>query len=109
MQNDVFVAIADTTRREIIGLLAKQKVPVQLLAEHFPISRPAISRHLKILRQAGLVSEQKKGRQRLYQLHPERLSEVRGWIMYFDQFWFDSLNKLKNLVEENANDPNTAD
>lgn len=100
METDVFAAIADPTRREIVSLLARQPMPVQMLAHRFPVTRPAISRHLKVLRQAGLVSEQKEGRQRVYRLQPERLQEVRDWVLYFDQFWLEALSKLKTLVEE---------
>jgi DNA-binding transcriptional ArsR family regulator len=76
-------------------------MPVQALAEHFPISRPAISKHLRVLRQAGLVTEQKIGRQRYYHLQPEPLREVSQWVAYFDRFWQDKLAALQNHLKEN--------
>lgn len=100
MPTDVFTAIADPTRRAILERLAEQKIPVQTIAESFEISRPAISRHLRVLREAGLVSEHKEGRQRFYYLEAERLQEIRQWILYFDQFWLDRLNIIKTLAEE---------
>jgi DNA-binding transcriptional ArsR family regulator len=107
MEHDVFEAIADPTRREIVSLLSTRPLPVQALAQNFTITRPAISRHLKVLRQAGLVSENKVGRQRLYRLQPERLREVREWVLYFDQFWLAALGRLKTLVEENPDGHST--
>jgi DNA-binding transcriptional ArsR family regulator len=100
MPPDVFTAIADPTRREILRLLADEKIPVQILVRRFKVSRPAISRHLRVLRQAGLVTEQKEGRQRFYRLEADRLEEVRRWVTYFDRFWLESLNVLKTLAEE---------
>jgi DNA-binding transcriptional ArsR family regulator len=103
MSNDVFNAIADPTRREILRLLSHQEMPVQTLTSRFPISRPAISRHLRILREVGLVTEHKGGRQRFYRLHPERLQEVRDWVLYFDQYWSETLAAFKTFVEEREN------
>jgi DNA-binding transcriptional ArsR family regulator len=107
MQNDVFAAIADPTRRQILVILAKQRMPVQTLTQRFSVSRPAISKHLRILREAGLVDEHKVGRQRLYQTRLEQLAIVREWVAYFDQFWGERLQVLKTLIEENpdANNP----
>jgi DNA-binding transcriptional ArsR family regulator len=107
MSMDTFAAIADPIRRDILRLLATDKIPVQTLSKHFPVSRPAISRHLRILREAGLVTEQKEGRQRFYRLEAERLQEIRQWITYFDKFWLDRLNDLKILAEEQAHGPDT--
>jgi DNA-binding transcriptional ArsR family regulator len=98
--DDIFAALAEPNRRAILRLLAGQERPVQELSDHFPISRPAISKHLRILREAGLVSEHKIGRQRFYRLQLERLREVRDWILYFDQFWTEKLSALKTLVED---------
>jgi DNA-binding transcriptional ArsR family regulator len=100
MSTDVFTAIADPTRREILRVLATEKIPVQRLTARFDVSRPAISRHLRVLREAGLVTEHKEGRQRFYKLEAERLSEIRQWVTYFDRFWFERLNDLKTLAEE---------
>jgi DNA-binding transcriptional ArsR family regulator len=97
---DVFVAIADPTRRHILHLLAEQELPVNDLSAHFPISRPAISKHLRILRQAGLVEEQKRGRYHYYFLRAERLQEIRAWVAHFDAFWSEKLTTLKEHVEK---------
>jgi DNA-binding transcriptional ArsR family regulator len=100
MPPDVFSAIADPTRRQILNLLASQEMPVNDLSAHFPISRPAISKHLRILRQAGLVEEQKRGKYNYYLLRAERLQEIRAWVAHFDAFWQEKLNILKEHVEK---------
>jgi DNA-binding transcriptional ArsR family regulator len=107
MPNDIFAAIADPTRRKILTLLAAHDMPVQELTDHFSVSRPAISKHLKILRDAQLVVEHKVGRQRLYQIQVEQLAAVREWVLYFDQFWAERLQVLKALVEETSDDHST--
>jgi DNA-binding transcriptional ArsR family regulator len=101
-QPDIFTAIADPTRRAILHLLAAQPLPVTAVAEHFPVSRPAISKHLRVLRQVGLVDEQKIGRQRYYKVQPEPLHEIQEWIAYFDTFWQTKLASLKTHLEEQA-------
>ena len=102
MRRDPFQAIADPTRRQIIQLLAKDELAVKDISSHFPISRPAISKHLRILRQAKLVSERKHGKYRLYVLHPERLQDLRAWVTYFDAFWLDKLTNLKEHIEKRS-------
>jgi DNA-binding transcriptional ArsR family regulator len=102
IQPDVFTAIADPTRRAILRLLVHREMPVTALAGHFPVSRPAVSKHLRVLRQAKLVHERKVGRQRYYALHPEPLREVSDWIAYFDAFWQDKLADLQQYIEENS-------
>lgn len=100
MPDDVFVAIADPTRRKILRMLAQQPLPVKEMAAKFPVSRPAISRHLRVLRNAGLIAEHARGRQNYYHLQAERLKEVREWVSYFDAFWQDKLVNLKKHVEK---------
>lgn len=100
MPDDVFVAIADPTRRQILRMLAQHPWPVKQMAAKFPISRPAISRHLRVLRNAGLIEETAQGRQNYYHLNAERLKEVQEWVSYFDAFWQDKLLKLKKHVEK---------
>lgn len=92
---DVFHAVADPIRREILELLATHNMPVHELAGQFSVSRPAISTHLRVLREAGLVEEHKSGRERVYSLIPGPLREVRLWIAYFDPFWDLRLKHLK--------------
>ena len=76
----IFVALADPTRCRIIELLRNSPQPVHLLAAEFAISRPAISRHLRVLKEARLISERKVGRENLYSLHPKRLAPAGEWI-----------------------------
>ena len=95
-EQQVYSAIADPTRRHIISMLAEQPVPVHELAERFEISRPAVSKHLRILKNASLVTEEKRGRQRIYTTNPEPLKEVQDWIR---SFWGDRLQALKDFVE----------
>ena len=97
---DIFQAIADPTRRAILDRLQAGPAPVNSLAEGFPQSRPAISKHLRILKDAGIVTEQRQGRERVYRLHPHRLVEVADWLLTYRDFWQTSLTRLKNRLEE---------
>jgi DNA-binding transcriptional ArsR family regulator len=98
--SDIFQAIADPTRRAILDRLRAGPAPVNSVADGFPQSRPAISKHLKILKDSGLVSEQRQGRERVYQVHPDRLSEIADWLLAYRDFWQTSLNRLKQKLEE---------
>ena len=97
---DVFRAIADPTRRAILDRLRAGPAAVNVLAEDFDQTRPAISKHLRVLRQAALVTEQRSGRERLYQLEPQRLQLVASWIEGYRGFWLSSLNNLKRYLED---------
>jgi DNA-binding transcriptional ArsR family regulator len=97
---DVFRAIADPTRRAILDRLRAGPAPVNALAEDFAQTRPAISKHLRVLREAALVTEQRSGRQRLYQLEPRRLQPVASWVEGYRGFWLSSLNNLKRYLED---------
>src|SRR5262245_18503161 len=97
---DVFRAIADPTRRAILDRLRAGPAPVNALAADFRQSRPAISKHLRVLKQARLVSEQKSGRERLYELQPKPLQQVAGWVEGYRAFWLTSLNNLKRYLED---------
>ena len=77
---DVFQAIADPTRRNILQLLAANDRPISNISEHFAISRTAVVKHLKVLEQAELISAEKKGREKIYTLHSERLQEIEDWL-----------------------------
>lgn len=101
MRRDVFQAIADPTRREIMGLLADKTLTLNSVAENFDISRPAISKHIKILSECGLIAIEQKGRERYCHAHPERLREVSEWVSYFHRFWDDKLLALKTHLENN--------
>jgi DNA-binding transcriptional ArsR family regulator len=96
---DVFRAVSDPTRRAILDRLRGGAAPVNALASEFSQSRPAISKHLRVLRQARLVHEQRVGRERLYQLDPAPLQTVAGWIEGYRSFWQVSLGGLKRHLE----------
>jgi DNA-binding transcriptional ArsR family regulator len=97
---DVFQAVADVTRRAILDKLRTGAKPVHELASGFPVSRPAISKHLRVLHEANLVSERKEGRRRLYRLNPEPLRSVDEWLRSYRDFWTANLLSLKRHVEE---------
>src|SRR5581483_10990394 len=97
---DVFRAIADPTRRAILDRLRAGATPVNVLAADFRQSRPAISKHLRVLRQAKLVAERKDGRVRRYHLEPARLQAVAGWVEGYRGFWQMSLSNLKRHLED---------
>jgi DNA-binding transcriptional ArsR family regulator len=90
-------AIADPIRRRVLELVRDDELPAGALAEWFDVSRPAVSRHLRVLREAGLVVERREGRQRLYRANPEPLAELREWL---DEFWAGRLAALRNLAEK---------
>jgi DNA-binding transcriptional ArsR family regulator len=93
-------AIADPTRRDLLGLLAGGEQPVNRLAEPFAMSRPAISQHLRVLREAGLVTERRVGRERWYCLEPAPLRAVSAWVRQYEQFWDARLHALGDYLEE---------
>jgi DNA-binding transcriptional ArsR family regulator len=97
---DVFRAIADPTRRAILDRLRAGPTAVNALANEFAQSRPAVSKHLRVLREVRLVSEERAGRERLYQLQPAPLQQVLGWIEGYRAFWQFSLTNLKRFAEE---------
>lgn len=94
-----FQALADPTRRAVLDLLRRGSQPAGEIARAFPVSRPAISKHLRLLRRAHLVREHREGRHRVYQLNPEPLRAVDSWIEQYRVFWATSLNNLKAFVE----------
>ena len=94
-----FSALADPTRRAVLDLLRKGRRPAGQIASAFPISRPAISKHLRLLRRAHLVNEHREGRNRFYQLNPEPLKAVDSWLEQYRSFWSTSLSSLKAFVE----------
>jgi DNA-binding transcriptional ArsR family regulator len=99
-QNVVFRAIAHPTRREILRVLRGGQQTVGQIASNFATSRPAISRHMRLLRSAGLVLTREKGSARLCELNAKPLSAVDDWLKDYDAFWRDSLRSLKRNVEE---------
>ena len=95
-----FHALADPTRRAVLDLLRLGSQPAGQIAEAFPISRPAISKHLRQLRKAHLVVETRSGRHRVYQLNAEPLKAVDSWLEQYRQFWQMNLSNLKSFVEQ---------
>jgi DNA-binding transcriptional ArsR family regulator len=95
-----FSALADPTRRAVLDLLRQGSYPAGQIAKAFPVSRPAISKHLRLLRRAHLVRERREGRHRFYQLNPEPLKAVDSWLDQYRVFWQANLANLKSFVEE---------
>lgn len=94
-----FGALADPTRRAVLDLLRAGRRPAGEIARAFPVSRPAISKHLRVLRRAHLVEERREGRHRLYELNPAPLKAVDSWLEQYRSFWTASLESLKAFVE----------
>ncbi|SEE15748.1 DNA-binding transcriptional regulator, ArsR family [Streptomyces sp. 3213] len=104
-QDRLFAALANATRREVLRLLRDQgPQPVQTLADHFDMRRPSLSEHLKVLREAGLVSEERKGRQRVYRLEAAPLAEVQDWLHPYERFWRERLKGLGDLLDRMPDD-----
>ena len=96
MEPDVFRAVADPTRRAVLDLLAEGELAVKDLQPAFPISQPALSQHLRVLREAGLVSERRAGRLRIYRLEAEPLADVRAWL---ERFWDERFDRLGRVLD----------
>jgi len=107
IRRDVFQAIADPTRRTIIGMVAQKPVNVNTIAEQFDVSRQAISLHLKILSECGLLNIQRLGRERLYEAKLEKLNEVHEWVEQYHKLWTGRLNALKKFIEQEELQPET--
>jgi DNA-binding transcriptional ArsR family regulator len=99
---DVFGAISHPARRRMLDLLAETDRSVNTIAMHFEMSRPAVSQHLRVLLDAGLVTEQRHGRERRYHFVPERLGPVRDWITIYERFWDDRLRRLQRHLAKRA-------
>lgn len=98
IRRDVFQAIADPTRREIISLLAKEPLTVNSISERFEISRQAVSLHVKILQECGVLSISKEGRERRCAVEPQKLAEVSEWLVQFKGMWEDRFSQLDNVL-----------
>ena len=96
-RTDGFTALADPTRRAIFERLAERPSAVGELADDLPVSRPAVSQHLKVLKEAGLVIDEPDGTRRIYQVHPEGVDALRA---YLDTFWNQALTAFKRAVEQ---------
>ncbi|HTM97655.1 MAG TPA: metalloregulator ArsR/SmtB family transcription factor [Pedobacter sp.] len=101
MRRDVFQAIADPTRREIINLIAFKSLNLNAISENFDMSRPAISQHIKILTECGLVTIKKEGRERFCKVRFQKLNEVADWIEQYRTFWTNKLDALEVHLSDN--------
>ena len=99
---DPFQALADPSRRAILHLLSKNSLTINSLAGNFNMSRPAVSKHIKILNSAGFISIEDIGRERHCLLNEEGFTELQEWIDYFDSFWKTRLKKLESLLRERS-------
>ena len=99
MRRDVFQAIADPTRREIVSLLAHKSMNLNSVAENFDISRPAISKHIKILTECGLIVIRQEGRDRYCEAKLKKLNEVAEWVEQYKVFWTKKLDALENFLD----------
>ncbi|MFD5518875.1 ArsR/SmtB family transcription factor [Streptomyces sp. NPDC127066] len=107
-EDQLFAALANSTRREVLRLLREQgPQPVQALADHFAMRRPSLSEHLKVLREAGLVSEERAGRQRIYRLEAAPLADVQDWLHPYERFWRERLKGLGDLLDRMPDDAET--
>lgn len=100
MRRDVFQAIADPTRRTIIDMLAQKRSTLSEVADNFDMSLPAISKHMKILAECGLVIIEQEGRERYCEARLEKLAEVSNWVNTYQAFWNERLSSLKNFMEK---------
>jgi DNA-binding transcriptional ArsR family regulator len=94
----LFQTLADPTRLAIFEHLSRGESTVSALAQHFPISQPAVSQHLAVLRRCGLVAHRRRGRSAIYQARPEALAPLANWLTHYRSFWPERLDRLKNLL-----------
>ena len=99
---DIFGALADPNRRKILLLLSAGILTVSALAEQFEVSRPAISKHIKVLEENNLVTVTDQGRERLCQLEHQGFQELYDWIKFYDAFWNEKLNNLENYLNKDV-------
>jgi len=97
---DAFQVIGDPSRRKMLLLLCEDRLTINSLADHFEMSRPAVSKHLKILNNAGFISIEDSGRERYCSLKKDGFEELKTWISYFDQFWNSKLKNLESLMDD---------
>ena len=102
MRRDVFQAIADPTRREIINLISRQVLNVNSVADNFDMSRPAISKHMKILTECGLVIIKQQGRERFCEAKLQKLTEVSQWVEQYRSFWTKQLDALELFLNQDS-------
>ncbi len=96
---NAFRALADPTRREIVQILASGDMTIAQLTDQFDMTRAAVKKHLTVLSDGGLITVEARGRERINRLEPNGMAPILDWFSYFDQFWDDRLNKLKEAIE----------
>ena len=99
-----FAALGDPTRLQVFALISRAPLSVAEVAAQLPVSRPAVSQHLRVLLDAGLVTEQRHGRERRYRLVPAQLRPVRDWMAYYERFWDEHLERLEKHVTKGTKD-----
>ena len=100
---DAFQVISDPSRRQILQLLTKDSYNINSISENFEMSRPAVSKHIKILETAGFISIQEIGRERYCTLSKEGFTEIRNWMNHFDKFWNSKLKNLETILNHKKN------
>ena len=100
--SDAFNAVAEPRRREILDLLAKGERPVNHIVESLGLGQPQVSKHLRVLREVGLVTVRDSGQQRLYRLNAERLKAIHDWVKTFEPFWDHQIDRIKERAERLA-------
>jgi DNA-binding transcriptional ArsR family regulator len=98
--SDVFNAVAELKRRQILDLLAQGEKPVNDVVHALHLAQPQVSKHLRVLKEVGLVSVRGSGRQRLYKLNPDKLKPIHDWVKSFERFWNESLDRLADYLNE---------
>jgi DNA-binding transcriptional ArsR family regulator len=98
----LFQTLSDPTRLAIFEHLSRGETTVTALTECFPVSQPAISQHLAVLRRSGLASHRRDGRRMLYQARPEGLAPLTDWLAHYRTFWPERINRLKNLLDKKS-------
>ncbi len=101
-KTDVFAAIGDPTRRKILYLLTAGSLSISMLANNFSVSRPAVSKHVKALEEAGLISIEENGRERYCSLDASGFNEIRDWLDFYEQFWQNNMRKLGKLLNKQS-------
>lgn len=97
-RRDVFQAIADPTRRQIIDLLSGEAMNLNSIAEHFDVTRPAISNHIRILNECGIITIDQVGRERICRIQPKNLKEIADWIGQYDDLWESKIDAFEKYL-----------
>jgi len=98
---DRFQALSDPSRREILMMLSREKQSINAIAENFSISRPAVSKHIKVLYRSGFITITEQGRERYCELNPDGFEDIKSWIEYFENYWKTKLKKLDDFLQNN--------